>query len=176
MRSVGRAPLLAPARWVASVALPAVTGPLVHPAGPGPMRWRLAVGLELEVLPLALMEAEFRYLPSVTAAFELGLPHGLGAAPRELRAESAAPGVRRHGGPDQPRCADGACAQGQVCDSIGYCRDCGGNGQRCCAGSSCMTGRACDSVDFCRDCGGPWPRGGRDHPLRDDPALAAPLS
>ncbi len=114
MHSVGRAPLSAPARWVASVALllllglslpasaaladeprgdgrdarcverdapalPAVTGPLVHPAGPGPMRWRLAVGLELEVLPLVLMEAEFRYLPSVTAAFELGLPHGFGA-------------------------------------------------------------------------------------------------
>jgi hypothetical protein len=70
---------------------PPGTGLLVHPAGPGAMRWRLGLGLELEVLPLVLMEAEFRYLPSVTAAFELGLPYGFG-----VEAEATALVVDNH--------------------------------------------------------------------------------
>ncbi len=56
----------------------APVGPMTHPQGPGPMQWRLGVGLELEILPLVLMESEFRYLPSADVAFEFGLPHGFG--------------------------------------------------------------------------------------------------
>lgn len=71
-------PSLEPAQRTTGQLNDEVAGPMTHPLGPGPMNWRLALGLELEVLPLVLMESEFRYLPSLDVAFELGLPHGFG--------------------------------------------------------------------------------------------------
>lgn len=71
-------PGLDPIRKAPELSNVQVAGPMTHPLGPGPLNWRLAVGLELEVLPLVLMESEFRYLPSVDVAFELGLPYGFG--------------------------------------------------------------------------------------------------
>ena len=51
-------------------------GPLFHPDGPGPLRWRASVGVLVDILPRRVVESEVREIPQLTGNFRLGLPHG----------------------------------------------------------------------------------------------------
>ena len=52
-------------------------GPLFSPEGPGVGRYRLGVGMQLEILPVRLVESEQQEIPEVAAAFRYGLPYNL---------------------------------------------------------------------------------------------------
>ncbi|MCC7384766.1 MAG: hypothetical protein IT384_23150 [Deltaproteobacteria bacterium] len=58
---------------LAASAGPTPVGPLLHPAGPGPGEWRLGAGLEVDLLPRFLVEAELRALPRAALHLRLGL-------------------------------------------------------------------------------------------------------
>ncbi len=51
-------------------------GPLLHPDGPGRLRWRAGVGALFDVLPRRVVESEQRTVAQITASFRLGLPLG----------------------------------------------------------------------------------------------------
>lgn len=53
------------------------TGPLLSPEGPGLYQHRLGLGLQMEVLPVKLVESEQREIPEIAAAFRYGLPYEL---------------------------------------------------------------------------------------------------
>jgi hypothetical protein len=51
-------------------------GPLFHPDGPGPYRFRLGVGALVDVLPTRVVQSEQRQIPQVTVEARYGLPLG----------------------------------------------------------------------------------------------------
>jgi hypothetical protein len=55
------------------------TGPLLHPDGPGAFRWRLGVGLMLDVLPARVVDSSAREYPRLALQFRYGLPRGFSA-------------------------------------------------------------------------------------------------
>jgi hypothetical protein len=55
---------------------------LFHPDGPGKLRWRLGVGVLVDVLPRRVVESEQRPFPLVTAHFRFGLPAGFSLSAR----------------------------------------------------------------------------------------------
>lgn len=57
-------------------------GPLFHPDGPGPLRFRFAVGALLDVLPSRTVESEQRQLPKVALDARFGLPAGFSLSGR----------------------------------------------------------------------------------------------
>jgi hypothetical protein len=56
-----------------------LTGPLIHPEGPGAFRWRLGLGLMLDVLPARVVDASAREYPHLALQFRYGLPRGFSA-------------------------------------------------------------------------------------------------
>jgi len=54
-------------------------GPLISPEGPGPFRWRLGLGLMLDVLPARVVDASPREYPHLALQFRYGLPRGFSA-------------------------------------------------------------------------------------------------
>jgi hypothetical protein len=54
-------------------------GPLIHPTGPGAFRWRLGVGLMLDVLPARVVDSSAREYPHLALHFRYGLPRGFSA-------------------------------------------------------------------------------------------------
>jgi hypothetical protein len=59
--------------------------PLFYPEGPEPLRWRVAVGAQLDILPRRVVEDELREIPELTATARLGLPAGFSV---DLRASA----------------------------------------------------------------------------------------
>ncbi len=55
---------------------PPMTGPLIHPDGPGAFRWHLGTGLMLDVLPARVVDDLAREYPRLALQLRYGLPHG----------------------------------------------------------------------------------------------------